>query len=161
MAKKKLHGSARATREMREAFRLSSDTLKSVATEYGVNPNTVAKWRRRVSVEDAPMGQQSRCSRVLSPDQEELAVTFRKRSKFPLDDCLHFLQWAVPHLTRATLYRCFVRHGVSHIADCPGGMNAREELDLRMADHENLFSELFAKEGSDGPIHQFLRVGGL
>ncbi len=51
-----LHGSARTTAAVRRAIPDSQASLNRVAGQYGINPKTVAKWRKRASVEDARMG---------------------------------------------------------------------------------------------------------
>jgi transposase-like protein len=51
-----LHGSATATEAVRRAIRHSQASLRELARRYGVNPKTVAKWRKRTSVADLPTG---------------------------------------------------------------------------------------------------------
>jgi transposase-like protein len=63
--------------------------LRSLAAHYGINPKTVAKWRRRASVENARMGPEPR-STTLSAEQEAIIVAFRKHTLLPLDDSHHF-----------------------------------------------------------------------
>jgi transposase-like protein len=46
---------------------------------------------------------------------EEEAVTFRRYTLLPLDDCLYALQPTIPHLTRSSLHRCLKRHGISRL----------------------------------------------
>jgi transposase-like protein len=59
-----------------------------LSAQYGISPKTVAKWRKRESVQDAPMGSSKPCSTVLTAEQEALVVAFRKHTLLPLDDCL-------------------------------------------------------------------------
>lgn len=51
-----LHGSATTTEAVRRAIQNSQASLRELAARYGINPKTVAKWRRRTSVCDASMG---------------------------------------------------------------------------------------------------------
>src|SRR6185312_1105305 len=51
-----LHGSATTTEAVRRAIQNSQASLRALAGRYGINPKTVAKWRGRTSVCDAPMG---------------------------------------------------------------------------------------------------------
>jgi len=62
-----LHGSARTTPAVRRAIQASSESLAKLAARYGLDPKTVAKWRGRTSVADAPMGPENPVSTVLSP----------------------------------------------------------------------------------------------
>jgi len=54
----------------------------------GVNPKTIAKWKRRRTTSDARMGPKKPVSTVLSAAEEALIVVFRKRTRFSLDACL-------------------------------------------------------------------------
>jgi transposase InsO family protein len=78
------------------------------------------KWRKRGSVEDAPMGPKNRRSTVLSADEEALIIAFRKHTLLPLDDCLYALQATIPHLTRSSLHRLFQRHDISRLPSVEG-----------------------------------------
>ena len=45
-----LHGSATTTEAIRRAIQHSQESLRGLAKRYGINPKTVAKWRKRSSV---------------------------------------------------------------------------------------------------------------
>ncbi|MEX2453211.1 MAG: helix-turn-helix domain-containing protein, partial [Rhodospirillaceae bacterium] len=51
-----LHGSATTTHAVRAAIQRSKASVPELSERYGINPKTVRKWRKRSSVEDAPMG---------------------------------------------------------------------------------------------------------
>jgi transposase InsO family protein len=108
-----LHGSATTTHTIRAAIQRSAATAKKLAARYGLNPKTVAKWKKRNFVHDAAMGPKEPRSTVLTKEEEALAVAFRKHTLLPLDDCLYALQATIPHLTRSSLHRLFQRHGIS------------------------------------------------
>ena len=110
-----LHGSARTTEATRRAIQNSQESLRKLAIRYGVNPKTVAKWRKRKSVSDARMGPKEPASTVLTIDEEALIVAFRKHTLLPLDDCLYALQESIPNLTRSSLHRCLQRHDISRL----------------------------------------------
>ena len=44
-----LHGSATTTEAVRRAIKNSQASLRELAVGYGINPKTVAKWRRLAS----------------------------------------------------------------------------------------------------------------
>ena len=123
-----LHGSARTTAAVRRAIQHSQASLNALANRYGINSKTVAKWRKRTSVEDAPMGPKEPRSTVLSKEQEAVAVAFRKQTLLPLDDCLYALQTAIPLLTRSALHRCFQRHGISRLPEIEGDKPAKQKF---------------------------------
>ncbi len=56
-----LHGCARTTEAVRREIQNSKASLIKLAAQYGINPKTVAKWRQRDSVQDAPMGSAEGC----------------------------------------------------------------------------------------------------
>ena len=115
-----LHGSATTTHAIRAAIQRSAAPLKELAARYGLNQKTVAKWRRRAFVHDAPMGPKVVRSTVLTAEEEAAVVAFRRHTLLPLDDCLYALQATVPHLTRSALHRCFQRHGISRLPEVEG-----------------------------------------
>lgn len=97
-----LHGSATTTYAVRAAIQRSKAPLKELAAQYGLNQKTVAKWRKRAFVHDAPMGPKAVHSTVLTAEEEAMVVAFRKHTLLPLDDCLYALQATIPHLTRSS-----------------------------------------------------------
>jgi transposase-like protein len=115
-----LHGSATTPHAIRAAIQRSKAPLKELAGQYGLNHKTVAKWRKRAFVNDAPMGPKLPRSTVLSPEEEPIVVAFCKHTLLPLDDCLYALQATIPHLTRSSLHRCLKRHGISRLPEIAG-----------------------------------------
>lgn len=112
-----LHGCARTTETVRRSIQDSQESLNVLARRHGINPKTVAKWRKRTTVQDAPMGPKKPRSTVLSKEEEAACVAFRQQTLLSLDDCLYSLQSAIPHLTRSSLHRCYQRHGISRLPD--------------------------------------------
>jgi transposase-like protein len=121
-----LHGSATTTHAIRAAIQRSKATAKELAERHGINAKTVAKWRKRTFVHDAPMGPKEPSSTVLSIEEEAIAVAFRKHTLLPLDDCLYALQATIPHLTRSSLHRCYERHGISRLPEVEGDKPSEE-----------------------------------
>ena len=123
-----LHGSATTTEAIRRAIQNSQESLRALSKRYGINPKTVAKWKKRSSVADRPTGPQEPRSTVLSPEEEAVIVAFRKHALLPLDDCLYALQPTIPHLTRSSLHRCLQRHGISRLPDVEGDKPAKKKF---------------------------------
>jgi hypothetical protein len=115
-----LHGSARRTAAVRRAIQHSQESLKARAVRHGINPKTVAKWRKRADVQDAAMGPKEVRSTVLTPEQAAMIIAFRKLTLLPLDDCLYALQPSMPCLSRSSRHRCLQRHGISRLTDTAG-----------------------------------------
>ena len=110
-----LHGSARTTPRVRAEFQASQEATCVLAARYGLNPKTVAKWRKRTTTADEPMGPARPRSTVLTEAEEAIVVEFRRRTLLPLDDVLGCLREAIPALSRSALHRCLQRHGISRL----------------------------------------------
>ena len=121
-----LHGSATTTEAVRRAIQHSQESLRGLATRYGINQKTVAKWKRRTSVADVPTGPKEPKSTVLSVEDEAVIVAFRRHTLLPLDDCLYALQPTIAHLTRSSLHRCLQRNGISRLPDVEGDKPAKK-----------------------------------
>ena len=121
-----LHGSATTTHAVRAAIQRSKAPITEIAEKYGVNRKTVMKWRKRTTVVDAAMGPKDPRSTVLTPEEEAIAVAFRRHTLLPLDDCLYALQATIPHLTRSSLHRLFQRHEISRLPEIEGEKNSKK-----------------------------------
>ena len=123
-----LHGSATTTEAVRRAIQNSQASLRALAQRHGINPKTVAKWRKRDTTADRPTGPRAPHSTVLSVQEEAIVVAFRRHTLLPLDDCLYALQATIPHLTRSSLHRCLQRHGISRLPDVEGDKRAKRKF---------------------------------
>lgn len=123
-----LHGCARTTEAVRRAIQNSQESIIALASKYAINPKTVAKWKKRKTVQDAPMGPKNSTSTVLSKAEEAVIVAFRKHTLLPLDDCLYALQASIPKLTRSSLHRCLQRHGISRLPDSVGNKRGKKKF---------------------------------
>src|SRR4028119_1628306 len=97
-----LHGSARTTASVRRAIQHSQESLRALAKRHGINPTTLAKSKKRPSVQAARTGPKEPRSTVLSIEEEAIVVAFRRHTLLPLDDCLYALPATPPHPTRPT-----------------------------------------------------------
>jgi transposase-like protein len=122
------HGCATTTHAVRAAIQRSQASLAQLSRELGINPKTVAMWRKRASVEDMKTGPKEPRSTVLTEDEEAAVVAFRRHTLLPLDDCLYALQPSIPHLTRSALHRCLQRHGISRLPDVEGDKPKRQKF---------------------------------
>ena len=122
------HGSASTTYAIRSHIQRSQASIAELSGELGINPKTVAKWRKRQTVEDQKTGPKEPRSTVLSRQEEAMIVAFRRHTLLPLDDCLYSLQPTIPHLTRSSLHRCLQRHGISRLPDVEGDKPTRHKF---------------------------------
>lgn len=151
-----LHGSATTTHAVRAAIQRSKATAKELAERHGLDPKTVAKWKKRDFVEDAPMGPKAPRSTVLTPEEEAIAVAFRKHTLLPLDDCLYALQATIPHLTRSSLHRLFQRHDISRLPEIEGDKVSKKPFKVYPIGYFHLdIAEVHTEEGK---LHLFVAV---
>jgi transposase-like protein len=151
-----LHGSAATTHAIRAAIQRSKAPLKELAARHGLNPKTVAKWRKRAFVHDAPMGPKSPHSTVLTVEEEAAAVAFRKHTLLPLDDCLYALQATIPHLTRSSLHRCFQRHDISRLPEIAGDKPAKQPFKRYPIGYFHI--DIAEVRTEEGKLHLFVAV---
>jgi transposase-like protein len=83
------HGSATTTYAVRAAIQRSQASIAALSRELGVNPKTVAKWRKRETVADRETGPKEPRSTVITQAEEAMVVAFRRHTLLPLDDCLY------------------------------------------------------------------------
>jgi transposase InsO family protein len=151
-----LHGSAATTHVVRAAIQRSKAPLKELAARHGLNPKTVAKWRKRAFVHDAPMGPKRPHSTVLTVEEEAAAVAFRKHTLLPLDDCLYALQATIPHLTRSSLHRCFQRHGISRLPEIAGDKPTKQPFKRYPIGYFHI--DIAEVRTGEGKLHLFVAV---
>jgi len=67
-----LRGCATTTEAIRRAIQHSQESLRSLSKRYGINPKTVAKWKKRGSAADLQTGPKEAKSTVLSIEDEAI-----------------------------------------------------------------------------------------
>src|SRR6187551_466059 len=151
-----LHGSARTTAAVRRAIQHSQESLRVLARRHGINPKTVAKWKKRPSVQDERTGPKEPRSTVLSLAEEAIVVAFRRHTLLPLDDCLYALQATIPHLTRSSLHRCLQRHGISRLPDVEGDNPAKKKFKSYPIGYFHI--DLAEVQTAEGKLHLFVAI---
>ena len=71
------YGNATTTAAVRRSIQHSQESLRALAKRYGINPKTVAKWKKRTSTGDRKTGPTDPKSTVLSIEDEAVVVAFR------------------------------------------------------------------------------------
>lgn len=151
-----LHGSATTTEAVRRAIQHSQESLRTLARRYGINPKTVAKWRKRTSVADLQTGPKEPKSTVLSVEEEAVVVAFRRYTLLPLDDCLYALQPTIPHLTRSSLHRCLQRHGIGRLPDVEGAKPAKKKFKTYPIGYFHI--DIAEVRTEQGKMHMFVAI---
>jgi transposase-like protein len=140
---------------VRAAIQLSKASIQELSARCGINPKTVQKWRKRGSVEDAPMGPKEQRSTVLSGEEEAVIVAFRKHTLLPLDDCLYALQATIPHLTRSSLHRLFQRHGINRLPSVEGEKPKKRFRDYPIG---YVHIDIAQVRTEEGKLHLFVAI---
>ncbi len=110
-----LHKNARTTPAIRAEIAASSESTRALAKRFGVSELTIAKWRKRASVNDLPHTPH-RLQTTLSPAQEAIVVELRKSLLLPLDDLVAVTkEFICPKASRCGLDRSLRRHGLSNL----------------------------------------------
>lgn len=146
-----LHGSGRTTATVRRAIQHRKESIAKLAKRYDLNPKTVAKWKKRSHVHDAPMGPKQVHPTVLTLEEEAEIVAFRRHTLLPLDDCLYALQATLPHLARSALHRCLQRHGISRLPDMAGEKPAKERFKAYPIGYFHITSPRYARKKGSSP----------
>ncbi len=124
-----LHGCATTTEAVRRAIQHSQESLRKLARRYGINPKTVAKWKKRTS--DFRSADRPQRAAIDGSDGRRRGGRSSPSAGIrflPLDDCLYALQPTIPHLTRSSLHRCLQRHGISRLPDVEGDKPAKKKF---------------------------------
>jgi transposase InsO family protein len=151
-----LHGSATTTEAVRRALQGSQESLRALARRYGINPKTVAKWRKRSTTADQPPGPKQARSTVLSLEDEAVIVAFRKHTLLPLDDCLYALQATIPHLTRSSLHRCLQRHGIAQLPKVEGDKPGKKRFKSYPIGYVHI--DIAAVQTAEGKLYLFVAI---
>jgi hypothetical protein len=143
-----LHEGAITTEAVRRGMQNSQERLRALSKPNGINQKTVAKWRKRILVEDMPIGPKAPASSVLPIEEEAAIVAFRRHTLLPLDDCLCSLQPTIPHLTRSSLHRYLQRHRISRLPRVQGGRADKKKFKTYPIDYFHIdISEVQIAEG--------------
>ena len=111
------HGGAATTHAVPAARQRSQASLAQLSRDLGINPKTVAKWRKHATVEDTKTRPSEPRSTILSETEKAAFVALRRHTPRPLDDCLYALRPSIPHLPRSAPHPCLQLHGASRLPD--------------------------------------------
>lgn len=109
----RLHKNATTTPKIRALIQASAEPNTVLAKRFGVGVETIARWKRRDTVEDGSHTPH-RLQTTLTPEQEAIVLVLRKTLGLSLDDLLAVVhEFIHPTLLRSSLHRLLKRHGVS------------------------------------------------
>jgi transposase InsO family protein len=109
----RLHKNATTTPKTRAMIQASSESKAALARRLGVSAETVARWKKRDSVDDGSHTPH-RLQTTLNAGQESLVLLLREKLDLSLDDLLVLTREFIhPDLSRSALHRLLKRRGVS------------------------------------------------
>ena len=81
------HGYAATKHAIRAVMQSSQATTAALSRDPGVNVKALAKWRKRVTIEDRKPGATQPSSTVPNADEDAMIVAVRRPKLLPMDDC--------------------------------------------------------------------------
>jgi transposase InsO family protein len=110
-----LHKNATTTPATRAAIQSAVGSDYELARQFGVGRDTIRRWRKRDTVQDASHTPH-RLQTTLNAWQEELVAYLRSAVLLPLDDLLAVIhEFLEPDLSRSALMRLLKRRGLSRL----------------------------------------------
>ncbi len=79
------HGGTLTTHAIRAAIQRSQAWLATLNREFGSNPKTGVRWRKRRTLEDMTTGLKEQRSTTLSEAEEAMVVAFRGHTLLPYE----------------------------------------------------------------------------
>lgn len=116
------HGSATTAHAIRAEIQRLQSLLPLLSRELGINPRTVAKWRKRATVEDMKTGPSEPRSTALSEGGVQAPYASAVR-RLPLRSAA-----LDPPPDRSALHRCLQRHGISRLPGVEGDKPKRSKF---------------------------------
>ena len=77
------HRSARTAEVVRRAVQHGEESLRALAKRHGVNPKSIAKWKKPRSTVDLPTGPKDPGSTSLTIEEEAVVVALRHHTQQP------------------------------------------------------------------------------
>lgn len=109
-----LHANAKTTPRIRKEIQDANESIAALAARLGLNPKTVAKWKKASSTQDGLSGPKIRPS-VLTLAEQQVICEVRRQMQLSLDDLYIVLKPHVQKLSRSNLHRCLVHYGLSRL----------------------------------------------
>jgi transposase InsO family protein len=111
-----IHPQARTTPAVRREIARSPEPTGVLAQRYGVNTETIRKWRKRGTADC-----QDRSSRPhtlpwkATEEERAIVCALRRATGFPLDDLTFVVTHFLPHLNRDAVYRILKAEGLGRL----------------------------------------------
>ena len=121
----------------------------------GINPKTVAKWRKRAGIEDLKTRPKEPRSTVLTKAENAAVVTVRRHTLLSPDGYLHAMKPTIVQLTRPALHQRLQRNGISRLPDIAGDKPRRQKF--KRYPIELFHIDIADMQRAEGKLHLFVR----
>jgi len=108
-----IHSNATTNVQQRLFIQNSSESCRSLATQFMVSPATICRWKRREDQQDHSC-RPSLIHYAFSLAEERF-ILFLRRKGLSLDDLADAVARVLPDATRASIHRLLTRKGVSRL----------------------------------------------
>ena len=106
-----LHKNARTTHAIRKEIKENPLSYRQIAETYKVSLDTVAKWKKRDSVEDKSH-RRDNINSSLNAEEEEIVKELREKIGLSINDITEVMKRCInPTLSRSAIYRTIKRIG--------------------------------------------------
>jgi transposase InsO family protein len=108
-----IHSNATTNPNQRRAIRNSNKTCRALAAQYHVWLSTVSRWKGR----DEPADRSCRPKNIeyAFDEQEEALLLCLRAAGFALDDLVEAVEPVLEKVSRSSVHRLLVRHGVNRL----------------------------------------------
>ncbi len=108
------HSNARTNQHVREIIQKSNLTNTELAHKYGVNINTISKWRNRDYVSDKS-SRPKKIHYALTSFEKELIRVIRTLTWMELDDLVDTVTQTIPNANRSNVYRTLKAYDINKV----------------------------------------------
>jgi AcrR family transcriptional regulator len=153
---KRRHGAGqRVPAAVRTAIQYSCEGVRALCSRYGLNPKTIRRWRDRDDIASRKPGPRAPVTTALRPLAEAMVVCFRRFAMLSLDDCHHLLSSASLTISRASIYRCLKRYGLSRCSPAHAVASSTGWFDIHVVTlpgKNQIYCVFVAIEGQSGYV---------
>lgn len=108
------HSNAKTNINNREQIQKCSDRNQVIAERFNISKQTASKWRNRGFITDAS-SRPKNIEYALTELETALLISIRRSSWLALDEVFETLLEQNDAISRSSVYRCFVKHGINQV----------------------------------------------
>lgn len=110
----KYHSNATTNSNIRSLIQANSAKNSEQALRFGISSQTVSKWKKRDSIQDASCAPLN-IKYALSEVERALVISLRSSTWMSIDEVWEALLEANPNISRSSVYRCFMKENINKV----------------------------------------------